>query len=85
MLAGGPRIERPEGLYVKSPVGAALAIGGGLGLLVLASPLLGSDAGLGVMLIHLAFVARRRDGHACLRIAMEELARGTVGAAPATN
>jgi len=44
-------------VYVKSLVGAALAIGGGLGLLVAASPLLGSGAGLGVMLIYLAFVA----------------------------
>jgi hypothetical protein len=49
--------ERPAGVYVKSLVGAALAIGGGLGLLVAASPLLGSGAGLGVMLIYLAFVA----------------------------
>jgi hypothetical protein len=49
--------ERPEGVYVKSAVGAALAIGGGLGLIVLLSPWLGSGAGLGVMLIYLAFVA----------------------------
>ena len=49
--------ERPRGMYVKSLVGAALAIVGGLGLIVLLSPLLGSGAGLGVMLIYLAFVA----------------------------
>lgn len=49
--------ERPRGVYVKSLVGAALAIVGGLGLIVLLSPLLGSGAGLGVILIYLAFVA----------------------------
>ena len=49
--------ERPDDVYVKSLVGAALAIVGGLGLIVLLSPLLGSGAGLGVMLIYLAFVA----------------------------
>ena len=49
--------ERPDGVYVKSLVGVALAILGGLGLMVLLSPLLGSGAGLGVVLIYLAFVA----------------------------
>jgi hypothetical protein len=49
--------ERPDGVYVKSLVGASLAILGGLGLMVLLSPLLGSGAGLGVVLIYLAFVA----------------------------
>ena len=78
--------ERPEGVYVKSLIGAALAIGGGLGLLALVSPLLGSGAGLGVTLIYLAFVAlvAGMDTHA-YAIAVEELARGAVGAAPATN
>jgi cytochrome bd-type quinol oxidase subunit 2 len=49
--------ERPEGVYVKSALRAAIAIVGGLGLVVLLSPLLGSGAGLGVMRIYLAFVA----------------------------
>jgi hypothetical protein len=49
--------ERPQGVYVKSLVGAALAIFGVLGLLLLASPLLGSGAGMGVFFIYCAFVA----------------------------
>ena len=48
---------RSQGVYFKSFVGAALAILGGLGLIVLLSPFLGSGAGLGVFLIYLAFVA----------------------------
>ena len=46
-------------MYVKSLVGAALAIAGGLGLILLLSPMLGSGAGLGVMLIYLAFSRAR--------------------------
>jgi hypothetical protein len=49
--------ERPDGVYVKSLVGVSLAILGGLGLIALLSPLLGSGAGLGVTLIYLASVA----------------------------
>ena len=49
--------ERPQGVYVKSLVGAVLASAGGLALIVVLSPLLGSGAGLGVMLIYVAFVA----------------------------
>ena len=49
--------ERPQGVYVKSTIGAAVAIVGAFGLIELFSPLLGSGAGLGVVFIYLAFVA----------------------------
>ena len=49
--------ERPQGVYVKSLVWAALFIVGGFGLLVLLSPLLGSGAGMGVAFIYVAYVA----------------------------
>jgi hypothetical protein len=49
--------ERPRGVYVKSLVGAALAIAGGYGLLVILSPLFGSGAGMGVFFIYLAYIA----------------------------
>ena len=48
---------RPERVYVGALVAAALAIVGGLALLVVLSPFLGSGAGMGVVLIYLAFVA----------------------------
>jgi hypothetical protein len=49
--------EKPRWMYVKSLIGAAVAIAGGFGLIVLLSPWLGSGAGMGVMFIYLAYVA----------------------------
>ena len=48
---------RPERMYVRALIAAALAIAGGLALLVVLSPFLGSGAGMGVVLIYLAYVA----------------------------
>ncbi|MDF2782487.1 MAG: hypothetical protein K0S96_2292 [Geminicoccaceae bacterium] len=48
---------RPDRVYVRSSIAAALAIVGGLAILVVLSPFLGSGAGLGVILIYLAYVA----------------------------
>jgi hypothetical protein len=48
---------RPQGVYLRSLIAAALAILGGLAFLVVVSPFLGSGAGLGVILIYLAYVA----------------------------
>jgi hypothetical protein len=48
---------RPERVYVRALIAAALAIVGGLALLVVLSPFLGSGAGMGVVLIYLAYVA----------------------------
>jgi hypothetical protein len=49
--------ERPQGVYVKSLVRAVLAIVGGLGLIVLLSPWIGSGAGMGVFFIFLTYIA----------------------------
>jgi hypothetical protein len=48
---------RPAGVYVRSLIGAALAILGGLALLVVLDPFIGSGAGMGVFFIYLAYVA----------------------------
>ena len=47
----------PARVYLRSLIAAALASAGGLALIVLLSPVLGSGAGLGVMMIYVAFVA----------------------------
>jgi hypothetical protein len=49
--------ERPQGVYLKSLVGAVLFIVGAYGLLFLLSPWLGSGAGMGVAFIYVAYVA----------------------------
>ena len=48
---------RPRGVYLRSVIAAALALIGGLAVLLAVSPFLGSGAGMGAFFILVAYAA----------------------------